>query len=208
MNNFSGTDATFFNNAPSLWGMYFGGGGSWPMSGEIYIAPEPWSGGYGAHWGIYINGAKAIEDADILLGNTGATNGVYSTGQFGTSFITDASTAQYGIRLDGSYSSGIALQIKGHLGITGAVPLVDNCGAGPTIVGTDTAGTITVGSGTVTACHIWFNKAYDVPPSPVAMTNVNGAVLYAYLVDGSEVTFGSNINIGLGKIYYHILPND
>lgn len=49
---------------------------------------------------------------------------------------------------------------------SGTAPALTSCGTSPTIVGTDVAGTVTMGTGTPTGCVITFNVAYAAAATP------------------------------------------
>jgi hypothetical protein len=51
-----------------------------------------------------------------------------------------------------------------HLWIGVATPALTACGTSPTIVGNDTAGTVTLGGGSPAGCVITFASAYANPP--------------------------------------------
>lgn len=52
-----------------------------------------------------------------------------------------------------------------------ASPTVGNCGTSPTFTGTDTAGEMIEGSGTVTNCSMTFARAYTATPYCVATSS-------------------------------------
>ena len=55
--------------------------------------------------------------------------------------------------------------LPGHIVSTGQPPVLTACGGGsPAVVGSDLAGTVTVGT-TATGCVITFSKAFSVAPS-------------------------------------------
>lgn len=49
---------------------------------------------------------------------------------------------------------------------SGTAPALTTCGTSPTIVGTDVAGTVTMGTGTPTGCIITFNVPYAAAATP------------------------------------------
>lgn len=59
----------------------------------------------------------------------------------------------------------IAISTSGHFITSGSTaPAVSSCGTGPSIVGDDNQGTVTVGSGVTTACTLTFYKAWGATP--------------------------------------------
>lgn len=49
---------------------------------------------------------------------------------------------------------------------TGTAPVLTTCGTSPAIVGTDVAGTVTMGTGSPTGCVITFNVPYAASATP------------------------------------------
>jgi hypothetical protein len=68
-----------------------------------------------------------------------------------------------------------AIKSGGHLHTAGTAPAVSSCGTGPSVVGTDTAGRITVGTGSPSSCTLTFASAYANIPS--CTVNHEGAIL-------------------------------
>jgi hypothetical protein len=56
------------------------------------------------------------------------------------------------------------LSVGGHLQFDSTAPAVSSCGEGATIVGTDNAHRITVGTGTITACTVTFAEEWTNTP--------------------------------------------
>ena len=92
-----------------------------------------------------------------------------------------------------------------HLLFTGSAPAPSTCGSSPSM-GTgsvDNAGTVVVGSGSVTACTLTFATSFTNAPSCVADTDTALAFAYVSAVSGSAVTFTLAASVGSGHIYYH-----
>lgn len=83
-------------------------------------------------------------------------------------------------------------------------PSMGTCGTSPSVSGSDTVGTITVGTGIVTSCTLNFSTTLIWAPDCVAIANF-GSILSVTVtgVTASSVTFGSSLSIGGGKIVYH-----
>ena len=64
-------------------------------------------------------------------------------------------------------SSGVLVTSSGHLEFYQvAVPTITDCGSNPSVVGTDSAGKITVGSGgTAGICNLSFRNSWTNPPA-------------------------------------------
>lgn len=58
----------------------------------------------------------------------------------------------------------IYLDTVGHKRVTGSTPVLTNCGTSPAIVGTDLAGTVTMGTASPTGCTITFANPYTNTP--------------------------------------------
>ena len=75
-------------------------------------------------------------------------------------------TALFQVATSGQLTIGI-YGGRTHLNATGSNPVVNNCGTSPSIVGNDTAGIITAGSGAITNCNLVFNQPYVSSPACV-----------------------------------------
>ena len=62
-------------------------------------------------------------------------------------------------------ATGLSTDFFGRLNGNGPAPTLSTCGTAPTIAGTDTAGKITIGTGTPSACTMTFARAYANAPS-------------------------------------------
>jgi hypothetical protein len=98
---------------------------------------------------------------------------------------TAASTAFNGALNQFGSGSGA----PGHLasGQTTA-PALTSCGTNPAIVGTDTAGHVTMGTGTPTGCVITFNAAYTAAPFCVVTWEATPLASQSYVVSNSNIT--------------------
>lgn len=74
-----------------------------------------------------------------------------------------------------------------HPRTTGNAPALTSCGTSPTISGTDSAGTVTLGTGTPTACTITFNAAYAAAPACIVVWRTNIASMI-YDVSATAIT--------------------
>lgn len=88
-------------------------------------------------------------------------------------------------------TSTISVDSAGRVMGTGSAPSVSSCGTSPSIVGTDEAGTITMGTGVFTSCLLTFATAHS--NAPVCMVNHQGAVL---LIRGIAATTTLTIDTG------------
>ena len=68
---------------------------------------------------------------------------------------------------------GAVVLILSATSFAGTPTLVTGCGSGASVVGSDTAGKVTLGSGN-TYCVLNFSTAYANPPACVGMNETNG----------------------------------
>lgn len=64
----------------------------------------------------------------------------------------------------GNTSPTAKLDVSGHVANSGSAATIGTCGTSPTIVGNDTRGVITLGTGSPTACTVTFNSAFTTAP--------------------------------------------
>ncbi len=95
----------------------------------------------------------------------------------------------------------------GHIQTGGGTPAVSTCGTSPSISGNDTSGTVTVGSGVVTACTITFAKTRSNTPRVVGVVTGGGLnIAGGYSAKStSAVTFSFAATIGSGTFDYLII---
>lgn len=86
-------------------------------------------------------------------------------------------------------------------------PTVTSCGTGAFGQGTDAAGYINVGSGTITSCTLTFNKPYPWAPRFVNVnTSVSGITAVSTFPTTTGIVITTTANIAGGKIYYQVTP--
>lgn len=106
----------------------------------------------------------------LEAGHVTARDGFTATGP---SFVDSLNAGNLGITSYGQISSGEKLQVgtstgtvldnKGHIEHFGTAPTLSSCGTGPTVVGADSAFTITM-PGDGTSCVVTFVKAWSNAP--------------------------------------------
>ena len=91
-----------------------------------------------------------------------------------------------------------------HLGASGTAPTLSSCGTSPTLAtgASDMAGTINVGSGTVTACTLTFGTAFTNAPTCVMNDDSTAVTGDVSSISTTAVTFSFSVSIGSGHIYY------
>ena len=85
---------------------------------------------------------------------------------------------------------------------TGTASSVSSCGSSPSVIGNNTAGTVTIGSGVVTACTITFGSNFDSTPTCVVTTSSGSVSVGVTSLSSSAMTVGFSATLGSGKIYY------
>lgn len=95
----------------------------------------------------------------------------------------------------------------GHIVTGGGTTTVSSCGTTPSISGNDTAGTVTVGSGVVTACTITFARTRTNTPKVVGVVTGGGLnIAGSYSAKSTTaVTFSFAATIGSGTFDYLIV---
>lgn len=96
---------------------------------------------------------------------------------------------------------------SGHIKTGGSTPTVSSCGTSPTISGNDTAGTVTVGSGVVTACTITFAAPRSGTPRVVGVVVGGGlSITGGYSAkSNTAVTFSFAATVASGTFDYLIV---
>lgn len=75
----------------------------------------------------------------------------------------------------GTMSPQASLDVVGHIKSSGPAPAISSCGTSASIVGTDTKGSVTIGSGSVSSCQISFMNPYT-PTPPVCVITWNETI--------------------------------
>lgn len=102
----------------------------------------------------------------------------------------------------------LGLQYDGHLVSSGTTPSVASCGTGsPSVNGTDLAGVITVGGGSVTSCTLNFAYPYANPPVCTESDSSTTPTADITSISTTGVTFGFSATIGGGSIWYICIGN-
>jgi len=156
-------------------------------SGVGTIGFNSYDGGYlagvtglGGLWQFTISDGKLIyyNESSVTAGSAHGHSVAFAIDVSGN---IGAGTANPGARLDvlsttsNSYEAKIsttatfyhvAISTNGHFNSKGTPPVVSSCGSSPSIIGSDTAFTITVG-GATTSCTITFNVPFNAVPTCV-----------------------------------------
>lgn len=132
-------------------------------------------------------------------------------GSSDSAFNVAASTSgKYSINVgtatEGSYHFSVST--TGHINTQGIAPTISACGSGPSVIGTDNAGTVTVGSGVTLACTLTFAKAWLTAPNCLMTINTTGVTGGITTLDATQAVFSFSATVGGGKIYYVCIGND
>lgn len=104
--------------------------------------------------------------------------------------VTDDLTVTDVVTFNGSSTFGDANTdvnaFQGHVHTIGTDPTLSSCGTSPSIIGSDTAGTVTIGTGgTATACTITFANAYSTNAPACVITSQMSAHPFLYISSAS-----------------------
>jgi hypothetical protein len=90
-----------------------------------------------------------------------------------------------------------------HNVFVGNAPAVSSCGGGsPSVSGTDNAGTITIGTGGITACTLTFASTWAQVPVCRASTSTTTAFASVTAASATAITIGLSASLASGNIYY------
>lgn len=157
------------------------------------------------------NGAGGIGVFTMQIGTTSGADGITIGGGSTNLSINDADWNVTGpgaatftsLALSGAVDMNTA-QINeiGRLDGAGTAPTLSSCGTTPTITGNNTAGKVTVGTGTVTSCTVTFStvgsEVFSVAPAchvtgDTAATNYVAATSATVLTITSDVTMDTDV---------------
>lgn len=161
---------------------------------------------------------NAIADSLQIGPSNTAKATILSSGNFGIGTTTPpskltvqgtAGSSLTGVLTLASSTNATVFNVNGagHIATGGGTPAVTSCGVTPSISGNDTSGTVTVGSGVVTACTITFAKTRSNTPRVVGV--VTGGALNitgGYSAKSTTaVTFSFAATVGSGTFDYLII---
>lgn len=102
----------------------------------------------------------------------------------------------------------VAISTNGHLSSNGTPPVVSSCGTNPTIIGSDNAGTITVGSGVTLSCTIAFNVPWNTVPTCLMTINTTGVTGGITTLTTAQAVFSFSATVGGGQIFFNCMGRD
>lgn len=120
---------------------------------------------------------------------TAAANGTGGSGISGlTSTHIPAASSSTTIADSLLTVTSTVLTVPVHVITSGTAPTLTSCGTSPTFSGTDTAGTVTPGTG-ATGCTFTFGTAYSVKPTCVVQSEDNLDNIGSYTVSSSAIVY-------------------
>lgn len=102
----------------------------------------------------------------------------------------------------------LAISTTGHINSQGPTPTMGACGSGPSVAGTDNAGSITVGSGVPLSCAMVFAQPWNKTPACVMSINTTGITGGITTLTTTGMTFSFSTTVGGGVITYACLGRD
>ena len=158
---------------------------------------------------VTLNSDLTLASVDIIcavsnacnLGQTTRFNSIFTSDLF-SDRIQQRATAQP-VRiteLDGLEITGETTFLD-KLNATGADPVLSACGTSPTVVGADSFGQVTIGTGVTTSCTATFDSAFGVAPS-CTLTGDNTALGYAVTTTTTVMTITSSADMASDVINY------
>lgn len=101
-------------------------------------------------------------------------------------------------------TGGGPISFAAQLEHTGADPVLSSCGTTPTVIGADSAGKITIGTGVTTSCTATFATAFGAAPSCIVVGD-NTAVTFAATTTTTVLTITSSADMDSDVINYHCI---
>lgn len=163
------------------------------------------TGAPGTYTPIFVNDSGA---GDASQTTAIRATPVASPGNDGDFYLNLTSGVLWGPKTSGSWSeSGLSLVSttgsNDHVLFGGSAPAVSSCGTGmPAATGTDNAGKITIGGGTVTACTLTFATAFASAPSCRIQTASSAITTQVTSVSTSALVIGFSADVGTATVYY------
>lgn len=123
-----------------------------------------------------------------------------------TLLVTGASTALTVFRVASSTAAALfSIDGAGNIITGGSTPSVGTCGTSPSVSGNDTAGTVTVGTGVVTACTLTFSTTKSSTPKVVGCVANSALACGVSAKSTTAVTFTFSATIAGGTFDYLIV---
>jgi hypothetical protein len=150
--------------------------------------------------------AIAIDNADA--GGNGGEISFRQNNSAPIGVIKSHYSTHWLLDLLGGSSSGLEIVDNAHLvSLGGSAPAASSCGTTPSVSGNDVRGTVTIGSGTVTACTLTFHVAYGAAPV-VMLTGIgtgSTVVSLSGAPSATAFTIAASASIGGQAVGYWVM---
>lgn len=130
------------------------------------------------------------------------SNSIGSTTLRADTVDTGAYTFSVSSSTDSTSVIRFGIDAKGHMVTGGTAPTLSSCGGSPAVTGDDNSGTITIGSGVVTACTITFAQTWTNTPTCTISDNSTTVTIDVSSLSTSALGISSSATIGGGTVYY------
>jgi hypothetical protein len=113
--------------------------------------------------------------------------------------------ASMNLLLGGGVNIGL-IGFQKHILSVGSAPVVSSCGSGASVIGTDTKGIISVGTGATTSCHLAFATAYTTIPTVVLTGQGTSSIVLSLSADTTAgFTIAASADIQSTGVHYHVI---
>lgn len=150
------------------------------------------------------NGATSTFNGSVAIATT-SPNALQVSDAFNSKYFTVTTASTTGNIFEVATSTGVthfAIDQKGHYITGGTAPAVSACGTTPAISGNDQSGTVTIGTGSVTACTVTFNAAYATTPHCVLIDSSASIDSGITAQTASAFTAGFSLSLASGFFNY------
>lgn len=158
-------------------------------SGTLHIGQDPGLTNYAGMWST--TGTPSGANYMFIADSTGVDPLLYFNAPGATGQITFQTNSTAILQMDSAK----------HIRTMTSAPVLSSCGTTPAISGSDTAGEVTMGTGSPTSCTITFNVAYANPPYCVVTWQANLASMQ-YAIAASTITLTQTATSS-NKVNYH-----
>lgn len=149
-----------------------------------------------------LSGGMTMTTGDIAFNQVAAQGVLKSLGQLNVGTTTSHNLAF----MTNNVERGAFDINSTKLYFTGTDPSVSSCGTTPSITGSDIAGKVTFGTGTVTSCTVTFASAWASAP-PCVITGDDSAVRYAATTSTTALTITTSASAPSDVVMYHCFGN-
>lgn len=150
--------------------------------------------------------APVVTGSSSVVSGTGGRVLYNNAGTLGELPITGSGNAVLATAPSIATLTATGLTTVGKVATSGTAPALTSCGTSPAIVGSDTAGTVTLGTATPTTCTVTFNAAYAASPICIVSWQTNIASMQ-YTVSTSAISITQTATSS-NKVNYHCIAQN